>query len=92
MSWRLAWFKAKGLSAPYLEHFIFSAIHSVALSLYQRAILACPLPFLPVCFIIFILYKVVKIYFATFEFLTGRLLKSTSLWTLDPADGNTMIL
>lgn len=33
-----------------------------------------------------------KICFATFEFLTGQLLKSTSLWTLDLADGKTMIL
>jgi len=38
------------------------------------------------------LYKIVEIYFATFEFLTGQLLKSISLWTLDPAGGNTMIL
>ena len=33
-----------------------------------------------------------KIYFTTLKFLTGQLLKSNSLWTLDPADGNTVIL
>ena len=36
--------------------------------------------------------RVVKIYFATSEYLTGRLLKSNSLWMLDSEAVDTVIL